>query len=459
MNAQWERANKLSGDDVLIAVCLERFGDHPLFAPPYGLCKQAIIRGLSTESSASFKFETCPLSPTHMERFERLREHGFTSMLAPANWRYKYPPHTWHDELIVEAVSKAEKFPQGEPPSRQAGYDHELATAVMEALNEAFPHSLALIELKYQFRTEPSDIVLSDVLNALRGDGFIDGPRGFQNTSKLNPLERIALSTDGRRHLSDEMKKRSKAQQSFTNSEATNFILKQLLTDFQRRSLGTSDLQQGYEGIQVRELKELAAANGIRSVDFDLAFDDLEEHHLVLTGPFDVAGGSMGGGILVAPMVFSKREYLCLRADGYKEAVQIASSATQPKSDTGVGKTIIHGSQYNVFGGHVAAIGSHSTGTISFQQQWTAIQNEIDLTTLTGELEQLRKHLQQSAASGSDYQQLSLLAEAEEHARKRDGSKTMEVLSKIGKGALDVAKDIGTEIAAKVIAKSMGLEP
>jgi hypothetical protein len=35
----------------------------------------------------------------------------------------------------------------------------------------------------------------------------------------------------------------------------------------------------------------------------------------------------------------------------------------------------------------------------------------------------------------------------------------MEVLSKVGKGALEVAKDVGTEIAAKVIAKSMGLEP
>jgi hypothetical protein len=35
----------------------------------------------------------------------------------------------------------------------------------------------------------------------------------------------------------------------------------------------------------------------------------------------------------------------------------------------------------------------------------------------------------------------------------------MEVLSKVGKGVLGVAKDIGTEIAAKVISKSMGLEP
>jgi hypothetical protein len=80
------------------------------------------------------------------------------------------------------------------------------------------------------------------------------------------------------------------------------------------------------------------------------------------------------------------------------------------------------------------------------------------LNALTGEIEHLRKHLQQSASSSSDYQQLALLSEAEEHVKKGDGNKAMEVLSKVGKGALEVAKDIGTEIAAKVIAKSMGLE-
>jgi ribosomal protein S15P/S13E len=120
--------------------------------------------------------------------------------------------------------------------------------------------------------------------------------------------------------------------------------------------------------------------------------------------------------------------------------------------------TIIQGDQY-INNGIAGAIGPSSVGTINIQQQWTAIQNEVDLNALTSELEQLRKHFQQSASSSSDYQKLALLSEAEEHAKKHDGSKAMEVLSKVGKGALDVAKDIGTEIAAKVIAKSMGLEP
>ncbi len=120
--------------------------------------------------------------------------------------------------------------------------------------------------------------------------------------------------------------------------------------------------------------------------------------------------------------------------------------------------TIVQGDQFNNYG-IAGAIGHHSAGTINVQQQWASIQSEVDFNALIGELEQLRNHLQQSASSSSDYQQLALLSEAEEHAKKRNGSKAMEVLSKVGKGALGVAKDIGTEIAAKVIAKSMGLEP
>jgi hypothetical protein len=119
--------------------------------------------------------------------------------------------------------------------------------------------------------------------------------------------------------------------------------------------------------------------------------------------------------------------------------------------------TIIQGDQFNNYG-IAGAIGPNSAGSITLQQQLTAIQNEIDLNALTGELEQLRKHLQHSASSSSDYRQLALLSEAEEHVKKRDGSKAVEVLSKLGKGALDVAKDIGTEIAAKVIARSIGMQ-
>ena len=64
-----------------------------------------------------------------------------------------------------------------------------------------------------------------------------------------------------------------------------------------------------------------------------------------------------------------------------------------------------------------------------------------------------------TAKSAADYQQLTLVAEAEEYAEKQDGSKMMEVLSKAGEGLFDFAKDVGVEITAKLLAKSMGQNP
>jgi hypothetical protein len=281
----------------------------------------------------------------------------------------------------------------------------------------------------------------------------MSGVRVHQST-KLNPRESITLTKEGRRHLADEMKKISKPQQPYSSSDASSFILKKLLAEFRERKLTTSDLQQGYEGLLVTKLKELAAVSGICDVEFDLALNDLEDHHLVKTGPMDVAGGHDSRDVIFVPLIYSKREYLCLTGNGYREVTRIDFNADRLKTGfTGEGgRTVVRGDQYVNYG-QAGAIGPHSTGTINYQQQWAAIQNQVDFNALAGELEQLRKHLMQGASSSSDFRQLGLLAEAEEHAKKHEGSKTMEILSKLGKGLLGVAKEISTDVAAKVIAK------
>jgi hypothetical protein len=118
---------------------------------------------------------------------------------------------------------------------------------------------------------------------------------------------------------------------------------------------------------------------------------------------------------------------------------------------------VIHGDQINNYG-QAGALGRYATGTINYQQQWTTIQDQVDLGALARELEQLRAQVQKSASTRSDFMQLGVLAEAEEHAEKREGSKVLEILSKAGTGLLSVAKDIGADLAAKVIAKSLGLD-
>lgn len=240
-------------------------------------------------------------------------------------------------------------------------------------------------------------------------------------------------------------------------SDAERFILRELLSDFKQRNLQTSDLHKVYEGLTIEAMKLNASDQSIGEVDFDLALDDLTKQQLIKTGPPAIAGGESRGGVLIMPMIYSKKEYACLTDKGYKEASKSKSIPITPIQiwqPPQPNQTIIHGDQYNVE--QAAAVGPHSAGTLNNQPQWIAIQN-VDLEALGGELEQLRQHLVQSASTGADYAQLQVVAEAKAAAAKRDKSRVMEFLSKGGKALLDAATDFGAKVTAEVIAKQLGL--
>jgi len=399
------------------------------------------------------------LPTAQMEPYKQLHEHGFTVLTPPSNWRYQYPPQKWHGEVVVEAVNRAANLPLEQRSNRPSGYDGELARAVMESLNETYPASITLIELKYQFSEEPSDENLSTALSALRGDGYIDGARAHGN-SKLNPLERISLTAEGRRHLADEMKKRSKSPQEVSDNDASRSILSQLLSEFRERQLTASDLRSSYKGLPPSELRYRSIANGISEVDFDLAISDLTSNGLVDTGPKELVKNAPYSGVVFLDFFTSKNEYSYLTEDGYREAVRLTSRdrETRTSANSAAQRAIIHGDQYINYG-QAGAIGPHSAGTLNYQQQWGAIQNQVDLSALAVELEQLKKHVKQTASSTEDFRQLAILSEAEESAKRQNGGKVLEVLSKAGKGLLDVAKEISKDLAAKMIAKSLGMEP
>lgn len=253
--------------------------------------------------------------------------------------------------------------------------------------------------------------------------------------------------------------KRTKSDRGVELNEPVALILQQLLSEFDEHGRTIDDLRNQYEGPSTKELKSRLIAQGFSDVEYEIAMSDLDNNDMIKTGPMDLTEAISTGGVLILPMIYSRKDYAYLKEKGYKEAKRISGKPTAgQKSPSNRDGTTVHGDQYINYG-QAGAIGPNSTGSIHYQQQWTAIQSDVDLNALTSELEQLRKHLQQSASSSSDYQRLALLSEAEELAKKRDGGRAMEVLSKVGKGALGVAKDIGTEIAAKVIAQSMGLAP
>lgn len=230
------------------------------------------------------------------------------------------------------------------------------------------------------------------------------------------------------------MTKRSNSQQDhLSNNDASRSILSQLLSEFRERQLTASDLRSTYKGLPPKELRDRSISEGISEVDFDLAISDLTSHSLIDTGPKEHVKNDPYSEAVFIGFFTSKNEYSYLTEDGYREAVRLASSdrETRASAKSAAQRAIIHGDQYINYG-QAGAIGPHSTGTINFQQQWGAIQNQVDLNALTGELEQLRKHLQQSASLSSDYQQLALLSQAEEHA-KTMAAKQWKFFPKLGR--------------------------
>jgi len=79
------------------------------------------------------------------------------------------------------------------------------------------------------------------------------------------------------------------------------------------------------------------------------------------------------------------------------------------------------------------------------------------MSALAIELEELKSQLLQTATSSSDFGQVALVTQAKEQAEAQQGSKVLETLSKVGSSLLSVAKEIGAEVAAKVITTALGL--
>jgi hypothetical protein len=115
---------------------------------------------------------------------------------------------------------------------------------------------------------------------------------------------------------------------------------------------------------------------------------------------------------------------------------------------------IFHGDQINVHA-PVAAVGRHSQGVMSVQDSWNRFEPSIDLRALAVELEQLRIEFRKVAVSRDDDKQVALLGEAAEEAENGNANGVAAILANAGTSVLKVAKDIGTDVAAKVIAELM----
>jgi hypothetical protein len=84
-----------------------------------------------------------------------------------------------------------------------------------------------------------------------------------------------------------------------------------------------------------------------------------------------------------------------------------------------------------------------------------ANQRDLDLHRLALDLERLRMELRKVASTREDDKQVALLADAAEKAEQGDADGVSATLANAGASVLKMARDIGTDVAAKVIAELM----
>jgi ferredoxin len=112
--------------------------------------------------------------------------------------------------------------------------------------------------------------------------------------------------------------------------------------------------------------------------------------------------------------------------------------------------------QYNV--NQAAAVGPNSVvHSSAINQVNYNIPADLDYSKLSEELFQLRKALTAKAVSSDHYNALGKVADAEEAAKAKDGSKVLEFLKEAGKWVMDGVKDISTDVLSDLIKKQIGL--
>ena len=109
----------------------------------------------------------------------------------------------------------------------------------------------------------------------------------------------------------------------------------------------------------------------------------------------------------------------------------------------------MQGTNYGAFGDN--AISKGNTFKINSSN------NEINYADLSIEIKQLWVAFAQNLKSQEDIEVLKNIKEAENAAIAKDEKKVFEKLKNVGIGTLNLAKEIGVEIVASIIAKQMGV--
>jgi hypothetical protein len=104
-------------------------------------------------------------------------------------------------------------------------------------------------------------------------------------------------------------------------------------------------------------------------------------------------------------------------------------------------------------------MGDHASATINnFEEVLRHAGPDIDLATLSSELEELRKPLRAKAETPEEDQAVAAVCEAQLEAKKGNAPGVLEKLSRDGKWALGIAEQIGVKLAVEALSKSLGIK-
>ncbi|MDD9246563.1 hypothetical protein PVM12_21360 [Enterobacter soli] len=222
--------------------------------------------------------------------------------------------------------------------------------------------------------------------------------------------------------------------------EAAKQILGTLLADFTDRGLTAQDLKNGYEGPNIEALATaVCSVADFTSVDFEVAFGDLEKVNMIKTGPMAMYDNDRNSSLIIIGS-YSKREFVYLTEAGYKESRKV------PNRPQRVQRIV---NNLTITGGHFSntQLGQGDSFTQS-QNITTGTDSEI-VAKLVSILE--------GQGQALDSAQRSDIAAAVAAANEGDGKQAKSLLAKVCGPVWESVQPVMWPIVGELVKKSLGL--
>lgn len=210
-------------------------------------------------------------------------------------------------------------------------------------------------------------------------------------------------------------------------------ILSEIYSDFRERGLGAADLEKGYEGPSMADLR---ARHGTDLVDFDLAMQQLEKTGAISTGPTVPYENDPNSGVVFIGF-YSKRIYVHLTVSGYRKA----QAAKQPPASSSQAQVQIMGSTIVQ---SPIGVGTGITQTLSVD-----IKSRESVVTYLTDLAKA-----EGALSYDPTDEVETLVEA---ASQGDLAKGKPLFQKIFGAASQGVRQLAWGVLSEIIAGQMGL--